>query len=254
MTPGLDPSSAPGESKTPAAANPGAFAVLPRAADDCYVRLNADSVHDLMSPVNQIGTIAELLLERYRGMLDQEADDLFGFVQSSASRLQNLIAGLRTYMRMAGSPGPGRRCDANNLLMAAQTSIQPEIDQSGAVVTHGPLPELYCDPSQIGYAFASLMQNSIKFRREDRPEIQVSAKAQDKMWVFAVRDNGIGIDPAHGERIFGLFKRVHNDAHPGTGVGLAITRQIVEQHGGRIWVESQPGLGSTFYFSLRQEH
>ncbi|MGA3042875.1 MAG: ATP-binding protein [Bryobacteraceae bacterium] len=249
--PGLDRISAP-DSKATAAANPGAFALFPPiGCDDCYVRLNADSLHDLMSPVNQIGTLVDLVLQKYRGTLDQEAENLFAFVQSSASRLQNLIAGLRTYVRVAGAPNPSRHCDTNKLLAAAQASIQPAIEQSGAVVTHGPLPELYCDPDQIGYAFASLVENSIKFRREDRPEIHVSANAQDNMWVFSVRDNGIGIDPTHGDRIFGLFKRIH-DMRPGTGVGLAITRQIVEQHGGRIWVESQPGLGATFSFSLRQ--
>lgn len=250
MTPGLDRSLAPGEAKAPA----GAFGLIPPAAgDDCYVRLNADSLHDLMSPVNQLGTIAELLIERYRGMLDQEADALFGFVQSSANRLQNLIAGLRTYVRIASSPNPHCLCDANKLLAVAKAAIQTEIDQNGAIVTHDPLPELYCDPNQISYAFARLIGNAIKFRREHRPEVHVSAHAQDNTWVFSVRDNGIGIDRAHGDCIFGLFKRVHNDSHPGTGVGLAITRQIVEQHGGRIWVESQPGLGSTFYLTLRQE-
>lgn len=253
MMPGLDRICAPGEPEAPAAANPGPFPRFPPIArDDCYVRLNGDSLHDLMSPVNQMGTLVDLVLRKYRGTLDQEAESLFGLVQSSANRMQNLIAGLRTYMRVAGAPNP-RLCDANDLLAGAQASIQPEIDQSGAVVTHGLLPELYCDPNQIGYAFASLMENSIKFRRERRPEIHVSANAQDNMTVFAVRDNGMGIDPTHCDRIFGLFKRIHNDTHPGTGLGLAITRQIVEQHGGRIWVESQPGFGATFYFSLPQE-
>jgi len=242
------------EAKAPASANPGVCALFPPiAVDDCYVRLNADSLHDLMSPVNQIGTLVELVLRKYRGTLDQEAESLFGFVQSSANRLQNLLSGLRTYVRVAGSPNPGRLCDANKLLAGAKASIQPEIDQNGAVVTHDPLPELCCDPNQIGYVFASLMENAIKFRRERRPEIHVSATAQENAFVFSVRDNGIGIDPTHGDRIFGLFKRIHSDAHPGAGVGLAITRQIVEQHGGRIWVESQPGFGATFYFSLRQE-
>jgi light-regulated signal transduction histidine kinase (bacteriophytochrome) len=214
------------------------------------VRIDADSLHDLISPANQIGTIAELILKNHRGALDREAEVLFGFVQSSASRLQNLFAGLKTYVRVAGSPSPCCLCDANTLLAGAQASMQLEIDQNNAVVTHDPLPQLFCDPSQIGYAFASLIGNSIKFRREHRPEIHVSATAQDDTWIFSVRDNGIGIDPRHGERIFGLFKRLQNDAHPGVGVGLAITRQIVEQHGGRIWVDSQLGLGATFFFSL----
>jgi light-regulated signal transduction histidine kinase (bacteriophytochrome) len=240
--------------KTPASASPDAFALVPPAvSDDCYVRLNADSLHDLISPVNQIRSLVELVLKKHRGALDEEAETLVGLVQSSASRLQNLIAGLRTYMRVAGSPGPSRLCDANQLLTVAQVSIQPEIDQHGAVVTHDFLPELYCDPNQISYAFASLLENAIKFRRQNPPEIHVSATAREDAWIFSVQDNGMGIDPRHGERIFGLFKRIHNDEHSGTGVGLAITRQIVEQHGGRIWVESQPGLGATFYFSLRRE-
>jgi light-regulated signal transduction histidine kinase (bacteriophytochrome) len=251
---GADRSSAQLASQAPAGASPATFALFPPiACDDCYVRINADSLHDLMSPVNQIGTLAELMLKKYGGALDREAEALFGFVQSSASRLQDLIAGLSTYVRVAGSPRPDQLCDANNLLAVAQASIQPMIGQNGAVVTHDPLPELYCDPNQIAYAFASLMENSIKFRREHRPEIHVSATAEDNAWLFSVRDNGMGIDPANRDRIFGLFKRIPNDRHPGVGLGLAITRQIVEQHGGRIWVESQPGLGSTFYFSLRQE-
>ena len=251
--PGVDRACAAVESKATVEAAPHAFALFPTdAGDDCYVRLNGDSLHDLMSPVNQIGTLVGLILEKHRSTLDPEAETLFGFVQSSASRLQNLIAGLGTYVRVAGAPSPGRLCDSNKLLAGAQASIQSEIERNGAVVTHDPLPEIYCDPNQIGYVFASLMENSIKFRRERRPEIHVSATARDNVWVFAVRDNGIGIDPRHRDRVFGLFKRFQNDAYPGTGVGLATARQIVEQHGGRIWVESQPDLGATFYFSLRQ--
>ena len=153
-------------------------------------------------------------------------------------------------MQVLGSPISYRRCDANTLLAGALVSIQPAIEQNQAMVSQDPLPELYCDPNQISYAFASLMQNSIKFRCDLRPEIHVSATADQNVWVFSVRDNGIGIDPRHKDRIFGVFKRIHNEGYPGAGVGLAITRQIVERHGGRIWVESQLGLGATFSFSL----
>jgi chemotaxis family two-component system sensor kinase Cph1 len=217
------------------------------------VRLNSDSLHDLMSPINQIGTISELLLKKYRGALDEDAETLFDFIQGSASRLQNLLDGLRTYMRVAGAPSSCRLCDANTLLAGAKASIQSEIDENGAVVTHDPLPELYCDPTQIGYAFASLLENSIKFRCEHRPEIHVSATAQENTWVFSVKDNGIGIDPTHAYRIFGLFKRIQNEAYPGAGVGLAIARQVVEQHDGRIWVESQLGRGAAFFISLPRQ-
>ncbi|HUE24915.1 MAG TPA: ATP-binding protein [Bryobacteraceae bacterium] len=221
--------------------------------ENCSVPFNSDSLHDLMSPVNQIGTISELLFTKYRGALDEDAETLFGFIQSSASRLQNLLAGLRTYMRVAGAPSCCRLCDANMLLAGAKASLQPEIDQNGAVVTHDPLPELYCDPSQIGYALASLIENAIKFRCEHRPEVHVSAAAEENNWRFSVKDNGMGIDPRNGDRIFGLFKRIQNEGYPGAGVGLAIVRQIVEQHGGRIWVESQPGRGATFFFSLPRQ-
>lgn len=254
MMPAPDRSVTAVEAPAPAGPDRGAFALYPpMAGDDCYVRLNADSLHGLMSPVNQIGTLIDLVLARYQGTFDGDAEALFGFVQSSACRLQNLIAGLTTYVRVAGSPDLNRLCDANQLLAGAQAWIQPEIDRTDAMVTHDPLPELYCDPNQIGYVFTSLMDNSLKFRSARRPEIHVSAAAKDDAWVFSVRDNGVGIDPALGDRIFGLFKRSGNDLHPGMGLGLAITRQIVEQHGGRIWVNSQAGLGATFCFSLRQE-
>jgi len=214
------------------------------------VRFNSDSLHDLVGPVNQIGAMADLILKRYSGQLDDDAKTLLGFVQGSANRLQNLVAGLKTYMRVAGSLSPRRLCDAHALLAGAMASIQPQMEQSGAIVTHDPLPEVYCDPNQIGFVFASLLENSIKFRGDPPPEIHVSAAAEESACTFSVRDNGIGIDPRHGERIFGLFKRIHNDAQPGAGVGLAITRHIVERHGGRIWVDSQPACGATFRFTL----
>ncbi len=214
------------------------------------MRFSSDSLHDLISPINQIGTISELMHKKYKSVWDGETEALFGFIQNSVGRLQNFAGGLRTYLRVAGSPTLCHLCDANELLRGAKAAIQPTIDQNGAVVTHDPLPELHCDPNQIGYAFQSLMENSIKFRREHRPEVHVSATTQENSWIFSVRDNGIGIDSVHRDSIFGLFKRIHNEGYPGAGVGLAITRQIVEQHGGRIWVESEPGLGATFFFSL----
>jgi chemotaxis family two-component system sensor kinase Cph1 len=157
---------------------------------------------------------------------------------------------LNTYLRVAGAPGARRLCESDLLLTAARASVQPAIDQNGAVVTHDPLPQVYGDPNQIGYAFRSLLENAIKFRREQRPEVHISAAEAGDTWIFSVRDNGIGIDPAYRDRIFGVFKRLHNEDYRGAGIGLATTRQIVEEHGGRIWVESQLGLGSTFFFSL----
>lgn len=222
-------------------------------AEDCLVRLNSDSLHDLMSPVNQVCSMTDLILQKHGGALDDEVEVLVGFIQKAANRLQNLLAGLGTYMRVAGPRGSWRHCDANHLLAGALASIQQEVDQSGASVTHDPLPQLYCDPSQMIYTLAGLIENSIKFRREIRPEIHVSAISEGEACVFSVRDNGIGIDPRYRERIFGTFKRIGNEACAGRGVGLAIARQIVEQHGGRIWVESEPGFGATFFFTLPRD-
>ena len=218
--------------------------------ETCCVHLNSDSLHDLASPVNQMCSVSDLILKKYRGTLDDEAEVLFGFLQDSASRVQNLLAGLGTYMRVVGSGVSYRRCDANALLEGALASVRQAIDRNRAVVTHDLLPELYCDPTQIVYTLASLIENAIKFRREDRPEVHVSAISEEHIWVFSVRDNGIRVDPRHRDSIFGVFKRINLETYAGAGVGLAIAREIIERHGGRIWVESKPGLGATFFFTL----
>jgi light-regulated signal transduction histidine kinase (bacteriophytochrome) len=242
----------PGESKAftaPAVQRDGAGLQHP-AFGDGSIQLDSGSLHDLLSPVNQMCAMADLILNKYRGTLDSEAEVLFGFIQGSASRLQNLVNGVRTYTQAVGSRRQFRFCDANSLLASALALVQPAIDRSGAVVTHDPLPELYCDSAQICYTFGSLIDNSIKFRAESRPEIHVSARAESDSWVYSFRDNGIGIDPRHRESIFGVFKRIHNDAYPGAGVGLAIARKIIDGHGGRIWVESALEQGATFFLAL----
>jgi len=217
---------------------------------ECCVRFHNDSLHELVGPANQLGTLAELIRRKHGGVLDEESETLLALMQRSATRLQELIGGLRTYLNITAPARSGSHCDANQLLAAALVSIQPEIDYNDAIVSHDRLPELDCDPSQIVFVFAELIQNSVRFRTAQRPQIHISANAQDDMWVFSVRDNGIGIDPRHADRVFGLFKRIDNNASSGAGVGLAIARHVVEQHGGRIWVDSRPGLGATFYFSL----
>jgi chemotaxis family two-component system sensor kinase Cph1 len=164
--------------------------------------------------------------------------------------LQNLLNGLRTYTQVIGQRAAYRHFHASAALAGAMATIQQTVDQNGAVVTHDPLPEVYGDPNQVCFVFASLIENSIKFRSQARPEIHVAAFPQENQWLFSVCDNGIGIDPKHSERIFGVFKRLHNDAYSGAGMGLAITHRIVESHGGRIWVESHLGQGSTFRFAL----
>jgi len=195
-------------------------------------------------------SMADLILMRHRGKMDEEAEMLLGFIQASSDRLQNLLSGLRTYMRIAGCGQPYRRFDANNALAGALATVQQAIDRNDALVTHDRLPEVYGDPNQICYLFASLIENSIKFRSQCRPEIHVAAKPRDGDWLFSVRDNGIGVDPKHSGRIFGVFKRIHNEAYPGVGIGLAIAKRTIESHGGNIWVESRLGDGATFLFAL----
>ena len=220
------------------------------ADDDPCVTLNADALHDLVGPVNQMRSMVDLIMKRHRGKLDDEDATLFGLLQTSSDRLQNLLGGLRNYTRIVGRREPYRYFDAGAILAGALATIQQTMDRNEAVVTHDSLPEVYGDPSQICCIFASLIENSIKFRSQCRPEIHVTAIPAENEWLFSVCDNGIGIDPRHSERIFGVFKRIHNETYPGAGMGLAIAKRIIESHGGRIWVESHLGQGATFFFTL----
>jgi signal transduction histidine kinase len=154
------------------------------------------------------------------------------------------------------SPVEYRGCEGNALLAGALASLDPMAREADALVTHDHLPQLHCDPNQLIYALTSLVENSIKFRGSSRPEIRISATPSASVtpdgdgWRFSVRDNGIGIDPRHSESVFHMFKRINGDRYAGAGAGLAITRRIIERHGGRIWLESALGSGATFFFTL----
>ena len=140
------------------------------------------------------------------------------------------------------------------MLQGALADLRAAIAESQAVVTHDPLPTVMADPFQMGQVFQNLIGNAIKYRGSRKPEVHIRAEQRDGEWRFSVRDNGIGIAPQHHERIFGVFQRLHTrEEYPGTGIGLALCEKIVERHGGRIWVESQPGKGSTFFLTLPQE-
>jgi light-regulated signal transduction histidine kinase (bacteriophytochrome) len=241
------------ESSTEIGVRPRRPELASQTAEDCVIRLNADSLHDLASPMSQMRAIAEMILKKYQGTFDADADVMFGFLKNSAERLENLLTGMRTYMRVVGTRESYRRSDGNALLEGALAMVRRAIDQNTAAVTYEQLPELYCDPTQISCVFANLIENAVKFRSEHRPEVDISVAKEENFWVFSVRDNGIGIDPRHSQQIFAIFKRIHNTAYPGAGVGLAITKQIVEQHGGRIWVESRLGTGTAFHFTLPRD-
>ena len=218
--------------------------------DDCSVHLTADSLHDLVGPANQMRSMTDLILRKHRGKLGADAETLFSFMQAASDRLQILISGLRDHTRIIGNTQPYRNFDANVVLESALTSLQPTLHQSQAVVTHDVLPDIWGDPTQICYTFVGLIENAVKFRADCPPEIHIGVSATGSDWLFSVCDNGIGIDPKHADRIFEVFKRVHNDDYPGAGMGLPIVRRIIQRHGGRIWVDSDLGKGACFFFTL----
>lgn len=217
--------------------------------EECFVPLYGDSLHDLASPVNQISTMFELFLKRQRKQGSDE-DPILNLIRGSVVRLQKYVAALQNFDRIAGAPAKPRLCEINGILDMSLNSLDTVIHESNAQVVREELPRIECDPSQLAYVFSSLIDNSIKFRGEASPEIRIAAVTQGDEWLFSVRDNGIGIEPRHRDSVFHMFKRLHGDQYPGAGAGLAITHRIVERHGGRIWVESEPGKGSVFFFTL----
>lgn len=214
------------------------------------VPLTYGAIHDLVGPANQISSLTGLLMRQYGDTLGAEAQVMVDLIQNSVGRLQNLLAGFRLYARIVGEKRPLHLCDGNALLNGVLASLQPVIEESGALVTHGQIPELYCDSGQIGYLLTTLVENALKFRGEQPCAVHVSAVSTDEASILSVQDNGIGIDPKYHKRIFEMFKRVHNERYSGAGVGLAIAERIVQRHGGRIWVESELGRGAMFLFSL----
>jgi PAS domain S-box-containing protein len=208
--------------------------------------------HDLQEPLRMVGSFTQLLAKRYRGKLDPDADDFIGFVVDGAVRMQHLVNDLLTYSRV-GRAGKGPApTDCSTVLATACANLRQSIEEAGAVVTADPLPAIPAEESQLLQVFQNLIGNAVKFRKDgEPPRIHVGARRQGGEWLFWVRDNGIGVEPQYAGRIFLVFQRLHSRRdYPGTGIGLAICKKVVERHGGRIWVESEPRRGSTFYFTL----
>jgi PAS domain S-box-containing protein len=207
--------------------------------------------HDLQEPLRMVAAYTQLLAERYRGKLDVNADKFLGYAREGALRMQSLIQDLLAFSRV-GRVGAARgRVDCDAAMEEVLLTLGPAIHESGAVVTHGALPVLWTDGSQIAQVFQNLIGNAIKFRGKEPPAISVQAEKTGGQWLFSVSDNGIGIAPEFAQSIFTVFQRLHTRAeYPGNGIGLAICKKIVEHCGGKIWVESQVGRGSTFKFTM----
>jgi PAS domain S-box-containing protein len=208
--------------------------------------------HDLQEPVRSVKVFSELLAKRYGDELDDEALKFMGFVNSGATRMETMVRDLLAYTRVTSLDQPVEPADATEALESALSNLAVSISEAGAKVSAGPLPSVRVHAAHLQQLFQNLVGNAIKYRSPERsPEVRVTAKRQDHSWVFVVSDNGIGIDPKYKEVIFGLFKRLHTaEEYSGTGIGLALCQRIVNRYHGRIWVESEPGQGSTFRFTL----
>jgi PAS domain S-box-containing protein len=207
--------------------------------------------HDLEEPLRTISSYCQLLRSRYRGKLDATADEYLASVVDGVTRMEELICDLLAYSRIGSSGQPFTRTPSEASLERVLANLALAIQETGARITHDPLPIVHADDCQLVQLFQNLISNALKFRGAGPPRVHVAAEPRGAVWLFSVRDNGIGIEPQHFEKIFGVFERLHPPAdYPGTGIGLAICRRIAQRHGGRLWVESQPGKGSVFFFTL----
>jgi PAS domain S-box-containing protein len=212
--------------------------------------------HDLREPLRMVTSFSQLLQQKYQGRLDADADEFIGYIVDGAARMDALIQDLLEYSRVSSRAKPFGPTDMGVVMDHVRQNMAVLIRENGAEVTSGPLPVIIADQSQMVQVMQNLVANAIIYRTDEPPRIRVEAREKGQEWVFSVHDNGIGIDPAYFDKIFELFQRLHSrEQYPGTGIGLAICRRIVERHGGRIWVESEQGKGSTFFFSipLREE-
>lgn len=207
--------------------------------------------HDLQEPLRMVSSYTKLLAQRYKDKLDADADEFIHYVEDGVSRMRALINGLLVYSRVGTSGAAFELTDCEAAFDCALTNLQVAVDESGAVITHHPLPAVMADASQLTQVFQNLIGNAIKFCSQELPRIHVAAEPRGNEWLFSIRDNGIGIDPQYHDRIFDMSQRLHSRTeYPGSGVGLAICDKVVKRHGGRIWVESQTGKGATFYFTI----
>ena len=210
--------------------------------------------HDLQEPLRKVGSFTELLQRRYKDQMGPDADRYIDYIVDGAKRMSMLINDLLTFSRIGTHAEQFAKTNFNIVLERTLDDLQYRIRESGAKITSDDLPVLMADEMQIGLVFQNLLSNAIKFRRDEPSRVHVSARHEKVVWIFSVSDNGIGIEPDYFDRIFVMFQRLHaKSEYKGTGIGLAICKKIVERHGGRIWVESSFGKGSTFYFTIPED-
>jgi light-regulated signal transduction histidine kinase (bacteriophytochrome) len=229
-----------------------------RRANERLAQSNADleyfaysASHDLQEPLRMISAYSGMLRRKYGNKLDEKADQYLSYLTEGSARMERLLRGLRAFTHVSTHSGPAPETDANAVLRNALTNLQVAIDESGAEVSSGGLPTVCLHEFQLEQLFQNIVGNAIHYRSEATPRIHINAEPDGEAWRFAIQDNGIGIAAEYKEKIFGLFKRLHSAAdYSGSGMGLAICQRVVERAGGRIWVESQLGKGSTFFFTL----
>jgi PAS domain S-box-containing protein len=228
----------------------GVMADLERSNKD-LVQFAYVASHDLQEPLRMVSSYTQLLAKHYEGRLDEKAKKFMDYAVDGAVRMQRLINDLLTYSRITTQGKSLETTDTHALLGEAISNLAALIEEKRAVITNDDLPTVRADASQLMQVFQNLLANAIKFQGENVPHIHVSAQDKGLQWVFSVKDNGIGIERQYADRVFIIFQRLHTrQEYPGTGIGLAVCKRIVERHGGRIWFESESGKGSTFFFTI----
>jgi len=208
------------------------------------------AAHDLRAPLRHVAAYSELLAKRYKGQLDEEADEYIQSLANAAQGMGQMLDSLLQYSRLGTQSREVEPVDTNEILQWALTSLTDDIQASEARVSCDALPPVMADRNQLLRLFQNLIGNAIKYWSDDPPVIHVACDRKDDAWEFTIRDNGVGIDPKHADRIFDFFARLHTEQeYPGTGIGLAVCKRIVERHGGQIWCTSNPDLGTTFHFT-----
>ncbi|HSP86494.1 MAG TPA: ATP-binding protein, partial [Ignavibacteriaceae bacterium] len=209
------------------------------------------SSHDLKEPLRMITSFLQLLKKKYEDDLDEDANNYINYAVDGAKRLDLMIDDLLEYSRIGSQERELKYLNSEKIVELVLINLKELLKDNNAIVTHDPLPIIYANDQQMVQLFQNLIANAIKYRGKKNPEIHISADKVNNAYIFSVKDNGIGIDQQHLERIFTIFQRLHTlEKHEGSGIGLAISQKILEQHGGKIWAESQLGKGTTIYFTI----